>query len=52
MRMYYIKARLEAGAIQLSTESHIKQTNGPLKKEKKKSKPPLFPIPEHLINVH
>lgn len=34
--MYNIKARLEAGAIQLSTESYIKQTNGPLEKKKKK----------------
>lgn len=52
--MYNLKARLEAGAIQLSTESHIKQTNSPLKEKEKKRKRklPLFPIPEHLINVH
>lgn len=36
--MYNLKARLEAGAIQLSTESHIKQTNSPLKEKEKKEK--------------
>lgn len=36
--MYNLKARLEAGAIQLSTESHIKQTNSPLKEKFKKRK--------------